>query len=284
MGKIKVALFHPWIKSRGGAEKVLLQILKTPGLDVEVYTWAYLPKNTFEEFSKYKIKVILPKFAQKLSQKYLLRGLFLPFAFFSKIPLEKYEIFLISTSGVGEFVTFRNYKKGKTVAYCHTILRAAHKDEIKWNLKNRYSNFISKGVYLSAACFYRWLEKLAWKRIDEAIFNSELSRERAEEHNLLNGKKTEIIYPPIDYGKFRNIKVRNDNYFLYISRFNPNKRQELLVKAWEGENQKLILAGAIGDKKYFEKVKKESDGKNIEILTGVTDKKIVELYANLSFI
>ena len=193
MTKKKIALFHPWLKSKGGAEKVVLELLKDKDNEVEVYTWVYDKEKTFKEFEKYPIKVIAPKISKKISRFYVLRGLFFPLSLFSKIPLEKYDLFLISTAGMGELITLRNYKKGKTFAYVHTILRAAHKDEISWNLKNRYKNFLSKGVYLLATKIYRTLEKKAWKKIDYAIFNSELSLERAKEHNLLKNKSVEII-------------------------------------------------------------------------------------------
>ncbi|MEM4647989.1 MAG: glycosyltransferase, partial [Candidatus Pacearchaeota archaeon] len=105
---MKIALFHPWLKSKGGAERVILEFLKNTKHDVEVYTWIYDRENTFDEFKKFKINVIAPKFAKKLARYYILRGLFFLIALFSKIPLEKYDAFLISTGGLAEFVTFRN--------------------------------------------------------------------------------------------------------------------------------------------------------------------------------
>ena len=34
----KIALFHPWLKSRGGAERVVLEILKS-NKNIDLYTW-----------------------------------------------------------------------------------------------------------------------------------------------------------------------------------------------------------------------------------------------------
>ena len=71
-------------------------------------------------------------------------------------------------------MTFRNYKKGKTYAYCHTPLREANKKIILWNLNNRYKgNFIRKNIYLIAVKIYKIFEKKAWKKLDVVIFNSE---------------------------------------------------------------------------------------------------------------
>src|SRR4030042_6998360 len=101
---LRVALFHPWIKSKGGAERTILEIIKSKNFKIDLYTWIYEPERTFEEFKKYKINIIAPKLGRFLSRNYLLRGLFLPIALFFNIPLEKYDKFLISTSGVAEFI------------------------------------------------------------------------------------------------------------------------------------------------------------------------------------
>ncbi len=291
MKKQKIALFHPWIKSRGGAERVVLEILKDKKYNVDIYTWVYDKENTFNEFRRYNIKVIAPKIAKKFSRYYLLRGLFSIFALFSKIPLEKYDVFLISTAGLAELITLRNQKPRKTFAYVHTILRASYKEDVKWNLKNRYKNPIIKFFYLMAIGIYRILEKIAWKRIDVAIFNSELSLERSKKHNLIKDKKTYIVYPPVDVEKFSKLKTKKGNYFLYVSRFNPIKRQDILIRAWdkfikENLDYKLILAGGIEDKKYFNHLcKMAKKTKNVEIKTNLNDSEISDLYKNcLAFI
>ena len=286
MKKQKIALFHPWLKSKGGAEKVVLEILKSKKYDIDIYTWVYDKENTFKEFQKFKINVIGPKIAKKLSRLHILRGLFLPISIFSKIPLEKYDKFLISTSGVGEFITFKNYKKGKTYAYIHTPLREASDEIVEWNLKNRHNNFLKKQIYLTAVKIYKIFEKKAWKKLDVVIFNSELSFERAQKHNLLKNKKTAIIYPPIDVGKLNKLKIKKGNYLLYLSRINNPKRQDLLLKAWaefikKHPKEKLILAGNIENKKFFEKVQKlAKETKNVEIKINPNEKEVLELYKN----
>lgn len=281
----KVALFHPWIKSRGGAEKVVLELVRNRK-DIDIYTWVYDRDQTFEEFKDFKINVIGSKIFQKFSRFYLSRGLFLFSSFFSKIPLEKYDKLLISTSGVGEFILFRNYKPKKTYAYVHTPLRAASKEIIKWNLKNRYNNRLSKLIYLSAVKIYRNFEKSAWKRIDFAIFNSELSLERAKERNLIRDKKTKIIYPPIDISGFEKLKLKEGDFFLSPNRFNSDKRQDVLLMAWENfekkhPKEKLVLIGNIENKKHFKKVQEISKRcKNVEIRGGVEYKELLRLYEN----
>jgi glycosyltransferase involved in cell wall biosynthesis len=282
--KLKIALFYPWIKSKGGAEKVLLEIMKIEDFEIDLYTWVYDEKNAFEEFKNLKINVLGSKILRKISKMKLLRGLFLPLSLFSKIPLENYDYFLVYTSGTGEFITFRNYKKGKTIGYVNTILRDAYPEIVRWNMKNTYKNIFSKIAYLSSAKVYRIFEKLAWKRIDHPIFISEEGYKRAEKQGLLKNKKARVIYTPVDLNRFSKLSSNKGNYFLYVSRFNPPKRQDLLVKAWiefskEYPNEKLILSGGLENKKYFSYLKKISkNAKNIEIKAGLNNEDLLKLY------
>jgi len=283
MKKQKIALFHPWLKSKGGAEKVVLGILKSKKYNINIYTWVYDKENTFKEFQKFKINVIGPKISKKLSRLHILRGLFLPISIFSKIPLEKYDKFLISTSGVGEFITFKNYKKGKTYAYIHTPLREASDEIVEWNLKNRHNNFLKKQIYLTAVKIYKIFEKKAWKKLDVIIFNSELSKSRAEEHKLIRKQKTHIIYPPINFPQFERLKTRIGKHFVYISRLNPPKRQDLLIEAWKkfskkNKGYKLILIGTPDNKNYYKKLLMLSkDDNSIEIKSNVKNKELGDL-------
>ena len=193
---------------------------------------------------------------------------------------------MVYTSGAGEFITFRNYKKGKTIGYVNTILRDAYPEIVKWNLRNTYKNVFSKSVYLLSAKTYRLFEKIAWKKIDFPIFISEEGHNRAKNQGLLGSKKARVIYTPVDLGKFAKLPKKKGEYFLYVSRFNPPKRQDLLIKAWikfskEYPNEKLILTGGMENKKYFEHLKKLSENaKNVEIKEGLNNKELLKLYEN----
>ena len=283
--KKKIALFHPWIKSYGGAERLVLEFLKNTKYDIDIYTWIYDKNKTFPEFRNFNIKIVSPRLSKYFSRKILLRGLiFSLISPFSKIDLKKYDSFLISTSGVAEFITFRNKIKGRTFAYVHTPLRESSKEDILWNLEHEYKNFFKKIVYLTAIKIYSFLEKISWKNLDVIIFNSNLSLSRAKQRLLLKDKAINIVYPPITLIG-RRWKLKRGNYFLYFSRYTKRKRQDLLVRAWNtfsknkrNRGYKLVLAGNSEDKVYFNKVKKlASKNKSIEIYTELGDEKISKL-------
>jgi len=278
---MKIALFHPWIKSRGGAEKVILELVKNSSFNIDIYTWYYDKKETYSEFENFRIISIAPRIFRRFSRSFLLRGFFsLLLALVTKIPLNKYDAFVISTSGLAELITLRNYKAGKTFAYVHTILRAAS-DEITWNLKYRIHNPLHQFFYLASVFFYKFLEKIAWKKLDTVIFNSSLTYQRAKKIGLLKNKKAYIIHPPVNLIRAK-ISSKGD-YFLYLARFTPMKRQDILLSAWkqfvtENPKFKLVLAGSIEDKKYFEKILSSArKTKNVIIKTKV--KNPTKLYS-----
>ncbi|MEX0919959.1 MAG: glycosyltransferase [Candidatus Pacearchaeota archaeon] len=280
---MRVALFHPWIKSKGGGEKVILEILKKSKHKIDVYTWSYESDKTFEEFRNYNIKVIGPKIARKIARLGILRGLLFPLGLLKKLPIEKYDLLLISTSGMGEFITFRSHKKGKTYAYVHTPLREADEKIIQWNLKNRYKGFFSRSFYLIATKIYKSLEKKSWKKLDVVIFNSKLSKKRAVDRGLIKKIRSHVINPPVDIKRFQKGKKTKGNYFIYISRLNPPKRQDVLVEAWKKfveENPKfsLVIVGTPENRKYSEKLfRLKEDIKNLEIKTNVSDSELEKL-------
>ena len=163
---------------------------------------------------------------------------------------------------------------------------------VKWNLENRHKNkFLSKQMYLFAVKLYRIFEKKAWKKLEVIMFNSELSQSRAKEHNLLGKQKIQVVHPPFDALNFKGSKTKSGNNFIYISRFNPPKRQDLLLEAWKKFVEKnpkynLILIGDIDNKEYFKKLKKlRKKTKNVEIKLNVSNEElkkfISESYAGL---
>ena len=283
INNMKIALFHPWIKSKGGAENFVLKLLQKSKHKIDLYTWVYDEENTFSEFKNYNVNILSPKFTKKYSRTHFLRGLFVFFGLV-KIPLEKYDYFLISTSGIAEIITFRNYKKNKTFAYCHTPLREATPSIISWNLENRNYSWIKKQMYLFAIKTYNFLEKKAWKRIDFAIFNSKLTQERAINKKLISKNKSKVIYCLDTINFPTNTKNTNKKYFLYVSRLNKPKRQDVLIKAWKNIEKKypeykLIIVGTSESKEYLDELIKLSKNYNVEIKTNCNTDTVKKLYS-----
>ena len=89
-----------------------------------------------------------------------------------------------------------------------------------------------------------------------------------------------MVYPPIDLARFENLKATRGKSFVYISRLNPPKRQDVLIEAWKkfskkNKGYKLILVGTPDNEKYYEKLLSLSKGDNsIKIKTHSSKKEL----------
>ena len=272
--KIKIAIFVPWIKSKGGVERAILKVLEDRKYETAVFTLFYDKKNTFSDFEKYNVKVL----GNAKPKGFLGRGASLFKALMlTKIPnLEDYDIFMISTAGIAEFITFRNGHE-KTVAMCHTPLRVAHtmydyyrKD----SLKNRV-------ILPFLIAIYKVLEKSAWKKINYALVFSNEVRTRLVSYGLIDDGRIFNLGPHVNYSKIKK-GGKAEKIIFYPSRFTRYKRQELAIKAFKRSEMpkkgfKLILGGFAEDRKYFLGLK-ELENKNIIVKENLSEQELADFY------
>jgi len=282
---MKILLFHPWLKSKGGGERLVYEYLRRSKHKIKIMTWIYIREKTYDFGEKNVISLYDKKF-ERIFRQYLVRGglLFLD-RLIRRFDIEDFDLLLISTAGIAELLLFNQNFNMPKVLYSHSILRATYKYDIYWNLKYRIPN-IEVFPYKVALNVYNFLEQRMWKKIDFAIFNSELSRKRALDKNLIDINKTDIIYPGVD---IRNLYNDNpEDYFLYVARFALPKRQHILVKAFakfvkKYPEYKLYLVGSIENNKYYLKILKlireYNLQNNVRIFINVSDEKLRELYA-----
>ena len=212
--KVRIALFVPWIKSKGGVERVVLEILKNEKYDVTVFTFDYEAAKTFKEFRLYKIIQL----AKSKRGGFVGRGAGLAMnLFLHKIPdLKSYDVFMISTAGIAELATLRN-KHRLTVALTHTPLRAAHSMYDYY----RKSGFVYRITIPIAASLYKALERRSWKNIDYALVLSDEVKRRLVDYGLISPSRIFKLGPHADYsGVKRHEKTKK--IIFYGSRFTPS--------------------------------------------------------------
>jgi glycosyltransferase involved in cell wall biosynthesis len=280
---MKILLFHPWLKSKGGAERLVYEYYKRSKYKIKILTWYYNKEKSFD-FENNVVRVYDEKY-DKIFRSYLLRGFSYIINSLRRYYLDDFDLLLISTSGIAELILANQKFNIPKVVYTHTILRAAYKYDIYWNLKFRLrKNKLL--LYKLALHTYNFLEKRAWKNIDFAIFNSELSRKRALDKNLIDINKTDVIYPGVDIQNIYNDSP--EDYFLYVARIGLSKRQDILIKAFakfvkKYKDYKLYLVGGIENNKYYLKIvrliKEYNLQNNVKIFINVSDEKLRELYA-----
>jgi glycosyltransferase involved in cell wall biosynthesis len=281
---MKILLFHPWLKSKGGAERVVYEYYKRSRHKIKILTWNYIKEKTYD-FKEKDIISLYDKKYERIFRGYLIRGGFSLLNLLIKYEIDNFDLLLISTGGIAELIlSYQDFNIPK-VAYTHTILRAAYKYDVYWNIKYRFRKYYFL-PYKAALNVYNYLEKKAWKKIDFVIFNSELSRKRALDKNLIDKEKTDVIYPGADLSNFYNDNP--EDYFLYVARIGLSKRQDILIRAFarfikEYPEYKLYLVGNVENKKYYLKIlkliKKYNLQNNVKLYSNLSDEKLRELYA-----
>ena len=283
MPKLRIALYHTWLHSRGGGEQVILELLKRSRHHIEVFTHHYNPASTYPELADYPLHVLA---ATDMPHGDLARGaLFASLAASAKLPLEDFDALVVSTGGIAELILLRNHGK-PAIAYVHTPLRAVHDPAIAAHKRSEQPTWL-RAVHGLAAAGYRAVEQQAWKHVDLALCNSENTRQRLLAAGLLPAGRTRVLHPGADLSKFK--PGPSQHCFLYPSRFSYYKRQDLAIRAFLHYKKKyngdfkLILAGGVNPEKraYFERVRALARGRtDILLKTDVTGAEWLQLYRN----
>ncbi|WP_348611320.1 glycosyltransferase [Halobaculum rarum] len=110
---------------------------------------------------------------------------------------------------------------------------------------------------------WRTLDKEAVDYVDTFVGNSELIRDRIRR---FYDRDAEVVYPPVT-GDWRN--EGDDGYFITWSRLDPEKRIDLIVKAFQGLDEQLVVAGDGEEREKLEQLAAGHD--NIEIRGFIED-------------
>ena len=267
-----IALVHEWFtpKSAGGSENVvhliddlLTEVSSQPEL-FSLVNEENLPTSSWLFNRKVKTSFIqkLP-FGTSHVQQYLP---LLPFAI-EQLDLEGYPLVISSSHLVAKGVL--TSPDQLHVSYVHTPVRYA------WDQMNIYlkRSFLRK---IGLEPLIRWQlhtlrqwDQLSSSRIDYLFANSNFTAKRIWKYWK---RRSEVLHPPVNVNRFEWNKPRED-FYLSGCRLVPNKRVDLLVRAFNRLKLPLLVVGDGVEKRYL----KEIAGPTVEILGFQTKEKIEKL-------
>lgn len=246
---LKVAIFYDWLTRWGGAEQVLLDLLKLfPQADLitTIYDPAktsWLPKNH---------KIITTPLSQPYLEKF--QGLLSPFypIFLEKIDTRSYDLVLSLSSVFGH--CFLTQPQTKYIHYCLTPNRHLY-------LKNRFK-------------LYQQIDQIFAQRPDYVIATS---REVAKRIKKYHHRESQIIYPGVDTNFFKpSLHIKKQKQYLIVSRLVPYKNVDLAIQACGQLNRKLIVVGQGRLTRYLKSL--ASNYKNIYFKSKVQPTELKKLY------
>lgn len=234
MSSLRVALAHHWLVGMRGGEQVLdamAELLPAADVFTLVYDRAAVPPGV-------GLRPVRSSFLQWLPRARSWYPYYLPLfpAAAARMDLRAYDLVISSDAATVKGVQTR---AGAThICYCHTPMRYV------WSGYESYRqsvNLPSRWV-LSALrpSLCRWDYKAA-QRVTHFVANSRNVQERI---HRFYGRDSVVIYPPVDTERFTLAagQTRYD-FFLFVSQLVPYKRADLLVKAFNASNRRLVIIG-----------------------------------------
>lgn len=269
-----VAVYHPWLKEKGGAEKVVLEVARRSQHSITVYTLLYDRDNTFSEFEEVDVRELS---SGKNPTNFIQNILYGFKSLTAKLP-EHHDKLIISEAGLGSLIALRNDDL-PIYCYCHTPLRAALPE-----FKKRYRDEVQlplRPVFDIGIKVYNLLERIAWKKFEHVAANSKTTKQRIVEKELSKKEDITVLNPGADVD---NEPGDFNNYFLYPSRFRRYKRQDLAIEAFKEaslEDFKLVLAGSAQENEFVKELEEMSSNlRNVDIRTDLSGEEWQELYKN----
>ncbi|WP_231184935.1 glycosyltransferase [Haladaptatus sp. DYF46] len=132
--------------------------------------------------------------------------------------------------------------------------------------RERLAAFDYPGVQLALKGYAKWwrtLDKEANDYIDRFVANSELVRDRIQRYY---NRDATVVYPPVT-GDWRD--EGDDGYFVTWSRLAPEKRIGLVIDAFAGLDERLLVVGDGKERERLERKARPHD--NVELLGFLPD-------------
>ncbi|MGC8687135.1 MAG: glycosyltransferase [Candidatus Micrarchaeia archaeon] len=275
---MKLVITQANLTLKGGAERVVMKIAQH--YKAKIYTAEYDPGKTFEEFRNLDIETIGKGTVQKLiPYGRASQGIAYGSAFYFLKLNDDYDV-LNAHIAPSHWARKNNER---VLWYCHTPLRDIYD---LYDYRISLKKGLGKLIYKVGAKAVRSIDQSIVKDIECIVANSSNTKSRIEKY--YGRKDAMVLNGGIDYKEYRN--NGDANYFLYVSRISPNKRQEYAIKAFEIFKRKkkgynLVIAGALSRdrlyQKYYEKIANEAKRiGNVEFVLDASEQKIIELYSN----
>jgi len=267
-----IALVHEWFtpRSTGGAENVveLIDDLFTE-IASQPQLFSLVNEENLQESSWLFNRKVRTSFIQKLPfgisnvQQYLP---LLPFAI-EQLDLEGYPLVISSSHLVAKGVL--TSPDQLHISYVHTPVRYAW-DQMNVYLKRSALSRIGLGALIRWQLHnLRLWDQLSSSRIDYVLANSNFTAKRIWKYWR---RRSEVLHPPVNVNRFEWNKPRED-FFLSVCRLVPNKRVDLLVRAFNRLKLPLIVVGDGVEKAFL----KNLAGPTVQILGFQSQEKIENL-------
>lgn len=275
---MKPALYYPWVYLKGGAERLLIELMQRSRHEWTLYTNHFDADATFPEFRRLRL-VCLPSVSVRRNVVDVamagLRVLTQPMS------LREHSALVIVSEGLGNLLALRS--RIPTSCICLTPLKVIYDDLTR----TRFFSGRLRPAYRLGFWTYRVIEQAGWRRYRRVFCNSNEVRRRLLAAKLVDDGRIEVAYHGVDLDRFRPTGQRS-HYLLVPGRIMWQKNIELALAAWqefkpspELNDFQLVIAGMVDAKSraYFERLRAYSASRpDITFQPSPSDSQMLRLY------
>jgi glycosyltransferase involved in cell wall biosynthesis len=261
-----LALVHDWLNQIGGAEDVLVELVKLFP-DAPIFTSIYAPAKMPAQMAAWDIR---PNWLDRLPGIHDHHQPYLPLypLGFARTDLRRYDLVISNKSGFCHGVRVR--PDAAHICYCLAPTRYVWTPDAYLEREER-GRLAGLALQPVVAALRRW-DYAAAQRVTHfvAISTDIQARIRRFYH-----RQSALIFPPVDVERFRPNGRPPETFFLVLSRLVPYKRIDLAVRACSRLGVKLVVAGDGRDRAALEALA----GPSVEFLGRVSDAEAEDLMA-----
>lgn len=233
----RVAIAHDYLTQRGGAERVVLSLLRAFP-EAPVYTTLYNPDGTYPEFADAQIVTSWLNRIPLFRKDHRLALPLLPLAA-NSLRIDADLVIASSTGWAHGFPT-----SGRKLVYCHSPARYLY-------LADEYlgqpAHTSLKGRLLMGLrpALVRWDQRAA-RSADRYVCNSSVVQRRIAD---VYGIDADVIAPPAgvkpagSHEPVEQLQDWADGYYLVVSRLLPYKNVQHVIDAFRGIPENLAIVG-----------------------------------------
>jgi len=257
---MKTAIVYDRVNKWGGAERVLLALH-------EMFPDAPLYTSVYDEWATPWAKVfpkIYTSFLQKIpfaKNAHEFLGTFMPLAF-EQFSFDGYDLVISVTSEAAKGIM----TKPGTKHICYMLTPTRY----LWSHYDLYfGNPLLRLISKPAINYLRSWDRIAAQRPDKIVAISTEVKRRIKKYY---GRDSEVIFPPVEIGKWRKLRK---SYYLLVSRLDFGyKNVELAIKVFNKIKKPLVV---VGTGRQSSKLKSMSR-KNIKFVGRVSDAELERYY------
>jgi glycosyltransferase involved in cell wall biosynthesis len=234
-----IAVLHDRFPQLGGAEMFAIKAARV--LDAPLYTMYVAPTVDIPDDVEV-ISMAQEKYVHGLSSRLL------KWKSGGNNPLETLAVSLDMTTGHPDLAAFDIVLSSAPLSKSYvpdvdqTIIHYPHSpprwlyDQFQYRSK-AFDYPLLSSLVKGYARVWRCFDKEANDYVTQFVANSEIVRDRIRTYYQ---RDATVLYPPVDDGWFADT---DEGYFVTWSRLVPNKRIDLIVEAFQGRDERLVVAG-----------------------------------------